>query len=158
MIAGWIRLKDIEVKLINIIEIEMAMMVIQEDLEKISIELKLKYKAIDQEFPKLEDKHKLNKEELLTFNLKLRILKINLEMLKKIEINVEIEEINTDQVVLMLIKKLNNVTEGLNLKKILSQDVIKRQKCVEIILMTIIKKLKNVTNILMVQPQQIKRK
>ena len=65
MIVTWIKLKDTEVKLKNILEIEIVMMVIQEDLETILTESDLKLMVIDQELLRLEDKPKLKKEKLL---------------------------------------------------------------------------------------------
>lgn len=77
MIVTWIKLKDTEVKLKNILEIEIVMMVIQEDLETISTESELKLMVIDQEPLRLEDKLKLKKEKLLILKLESLILKLN---------------------------------------------------------------------------------
>lgn len=77
MIVTWIKLKDTEVKLKNILETEIVMMVIQEDLETISTESDLKLMVIDQELLRLEDKPKLKKEKLLILKLESLILKLN---------------------------------------------------------------------------------
>lgn len=77
MIVTWIKLKDTEVKLKNILEIEIVMMVIQEDLETILTESDLKLMVIDQELLRLEDKPKLKKEKLLILKLESLILKPN---------------------------------------------------------------------------------
>lgn len=77
MTVTWIKLKDTEVKLKNILETEIVMMVIQEDLETISTESDLKLMVIDQEPLRLEDKLKLKKEKLLILKLESLILKLN---------------------------------------------------------------------------------
>ena len=77
MIVTWIKLKDTEVKLKNILEIEIVMMVIQEDLETILTESDLKLMVIDQEPLRLEDKLKLKKEKLLILKQESLILKLN---------------------------------------------------------------------------------
>lgn len=77
MIVTWIKLKDTEVKLKNILETEIVMMVIQEDLETILTESDLKLMVIDQELLRLEDKPKLKKEKLLILKLESLILKPN---------------------------------------------------------------------------------
>lgn len=77
MIATWIKLKDTEVKLKNILETEIVMMVIQENLETILTESDLKLMVIDQEPLRLEDKLKLKKEKLLILKQESLILKLN---------------------------------------------------------------------------------
>lgn len=77
MIVTWIKLKDTEVKLKNILETEIVMMVIQEDLETILTESDLKLMVIDQEPLRLEDKLKLKKEKLLILKQESLILKLN---------------------------------------------------------------------------------